>query len=134
VVTTGPLYITEWRKSVNLSVEDVGARMGVSRTTFWRWETEQDRLNPSKISKIAKALGIKLEQLWRPPVSRPSLDDLAEDMSKEADLLELMRIDRAVQNKRQAAQTAIDVEADREHIPAVRIERVSRRRRPGSGA
>jgi hypothetical protein len=54
-------------------------------------------------------------------------------MSKEADLLELMRIDRSVQNKRQAAQTVIDVEADREHIPAVRIERVSRRR-PGSGA
>jgi transcriptional regulator with XRE-family HTH domain len=133
-VTTEPLYITEWRKSVNLSVEDVGARMGVSRTTFWRWETEQDRLSPSKISKIAKALGIEPEQLWRPPASRPSsLDDLAEDVPKEADLLELMRIDRSVQNKRQAAQTVIDVEADREHIPAVRIERVSRRR-PGSAA
>jgi hypothetical protein len=45
----------------------------------------------------------------------------------EADLLELMRIHRTVQNQRQAAQAAIDVEADREHIPAVRIERVSRR-------
>lgn len=86
-----------------------------------RWETEQDRLSPSKISKIAKALGIKPEQLWRPPASRPSdLDYLAEDMSKEVDLLELMRIDRSVQNKRRAAQTVIDVEADREHIPAVR--------------
>jgi hypothetical protein len=55
-------------------------------------------------------------------------------MSKtEADLLELMRVDRTVQNKRQATQAAIDAEANREHIPAVRIERVSRRR-PASEA
>lgn len=47
----------------------------------------------------------------------------------EAALLELMRADRQVQNQRQAEQTTIDLEAGREHVPAVRIERVSRRRR-----
>jgi hypothetical protein len=51
----------------------------------------------------------------------------------EADLLELMRTDRQVQTQRQAEQAAVDVEAAQEHIPAVRIERVSRRR-AGSGA
>jgi len=47
----------------------------------------------------------------------------------EAAPLELMRADRQVQNQRQAEQTAVDIEAAREHVPAVRIERVSRRRR-----
>jgi hypothetical protein len=46
----------------------------------------------------------------------------------EADLLEIMRADRVVQNQRQARQAAIDAEANREHIPAVRIERVIPRR------
>ena len=43
----------------------------------------------------------------------------------EADLLELMRADRLVLNKSQAEQGVVD----REAVPAVRIERVSRRRR-----
>jgi hypothetical protein len=47
----------------------------------------------------------------------------------EADLLELMRADRVVLNQRQADQAAVDVEASRERIVPVRIERVSRRRK-----
>ena len=35
-----------------------------------------------------------------------------------------MRADRQVQNQRQAEQTAVDLEAAQEHVPAVRIERV----------
>jgi hypothetical protein len=50
----------------------------------------------------------------------------------EAELLELMRADRQVMTQRQAAQATVDAEASREHVPAVRIPRVSRRRRlPG---
>jgi hypothetical protein len=52
----------------------------------------------------------------------------------EAALLELMRADRQVQNQRQAEQTTIDLEAAREHVPAVRIERVSRRNRDRGSA
>ena len=47
----------------------------------------------------------------------------------EAELLELMRADRLVLNKRQAEQGVVDREAAGEVVPAVRIERVSRRRR-----
>ena len=46
----------------------------------------------------------------------------------EAELLELMRADRLVLNKRQAEQGVVDREAADEVVPAVRIERVSRRR------
>jgi hypothetical protein len=49
----------------------------------------------------------------------------------EADLLELMRADRQVQKRRQAEQGVVDREAAGEGVPAVRIERVSRRRPRG---
>jgi hypothetical protein len=51
----------------------------------------------------------------------------------EADLLELMRADRLVLNKSQAEQAVVDREAAGEVVPAVRIERVSRRRPRGGG-
>ena len=51
----------------------------------------------------------------------------------EAKLLELMRTDRQVLNKRQAEQGVVDREAAGEVVPAVRIERVSRRRPRGAG-
>jgi hypothetical protein len=38
-----------------------------------------------------------------------------------------MRVDGPVLGQQQAEQVAVDLEAAREHIPAVRIERVSRR-------
>jgi hypothetical protein len=46
----------------------------------------------------------------------------------EANLLDLMRADRLVHIRRQAEQTAVDLEATEETIAPVRIERVSRRR------
>jgi hypothetical protein len=54
-------------------------------------------------------------------------------LKPEADLLELTRADRQVQNKRQAEQAAVDLEAARESVPAVRIERVAPRRRSTVG-
>ena len=53
-------------------------------------------------------------------------------LKPEADLLELMRADRQVQ-ARQAEQAAVDLEAARESVPAVRIERVAPRRRSTVG-
>ena len=49
-------------------------------------------------------------------------------LKTETDLLELMRADRQVQNKRQAEQAAVDLEATRESVLAVSIERVAPRR------
>ena len=66
----------------DLTDEDLGAKMGTSRTTVWRWRTEQNRLNPEKIKALATALGCEPEQLWRPP-GRPSLDAIARGASDE---------------------------------------------------
>ena len=49
----------------------------------------------------------------------------------EADLLELMRADRLVLNKRLVEQTAVDLEAAAEHVAPVRIQRVSKRQSRG---
>jgi hypothetical protein len=46
----------------------------------------------------------------------------------EAELLALMRADVAVLAQREAEQVPVDREAAGEVVPAVRIERVSRRR------
>ena len=46
----------------------------------------------------------------------------------KTDLVELMRADRLVLNKRQAEQGVVDREAAGEVVLAVRIKRVSRRR------
>ena len=51
----------------------------------------------------------------------------------EAELPELMRADRLVLSKSQAEQRVVDREAAGEVVPAVRIERVSRRRPHGGG-
>jgi len=72
------LYITQHREAHGLSVEELGARLEVSRTTMWRWEKEQWRLNPEKIAAIAYALGIEPEQLWRLP-ERPSIDAMLDE-------------------------------------------------------
>jgi hypothetical protein len=48
----------------------------------------------------------------------------------EADLLELMRADRVTLDERLVVQTAVDLEATKEHIAPARIARVSRRDKP----
>lgn len=71
--TRAHLYITEWRESRGLSVEQLAGRLDVARETVWRWEIEQHRLNPEKIAGIADALNMEPAELYRPP-GRPSLD------------------------------------------------------------
>lgn len=67
------LYISEWIKAKHLSDERVAARMGVDRSTIYRWRHEQWRLDHPKMSALADALGINVEDLYRPP-TRPSID------------------------------------------------------------
>lgn len=72
------LYIREWRELRGLSIETLAGRLDVARETVWRWETDQDRLNPTKIAALAHALDVEPEELWRRP-QRQSLDALLKD-------------------------------------------------------
>lgn len=75
------LYIDEWMAEKGLNDDSLGAKMGKSRTTIWRWRTEQHRLNPHKIAALAVAIGIEPQQFWKlpPTANRPSVDSLLRD-------------------------------------------------------
>lgn len=88
------LYIKEWMDDRDLSDEKVAARLEVARETVWRWRTEQHRLNPTKLSALATAIGIQPQDFWRPP-SRPSVDELLRDepietIQRAADVVRIM--------------------------------------------
>lgn len=74
------LYITEWFEERGLNDEQVANRLDppVDRATVFRWRKEQHRLNPEKIGKLAHALDLEPEELYRPP-GRPSIDAILRD-------------------------------------------------------
>ena len=74
----GHLYIAEWIEHLHLSHETIGNRMGVSRTTVWRWQKQQHRLTPGKIAALAEAMNLNAVDLFSPP-HRPSLDAMLAD-------------------------------------------------------
>lgn len=79
------LYLTQWRESRGLSVETMAGRIGISRQSVYRWETEQWRMDPEKQAAYAAALGddVKPEQLWRMPDKAPSIDAMLADQPEE---------------------------------------------------
>lgn len=72
------LYIEEWFEFRGLNDEKVGDRLGLDRTTIWKWRKNQSRLDPGKMEALAQALDIEPAELYRPP-SSPSLDAIAKD-------------------------------------------------------
>lgn len=73
------LYIDEWIELKELSYEIIGGRLGVSRTTVWRWAKEQWRLDPGKMAALADAMSLNSAQdLYRRP-ERQSIDALVEN-------------------------------------------------------
>jgi transcriptional regulator with XRE-family HTH domain len=77
----GHLYLDEWFSDRGLNDEKVAARIGVDRTTVWKWRKNQSRLDPDRIAALAEALNCKPKQLWGlpPDPGRPSIDALLED-------------------------------------------------------
>lgn len=63
---------------LGVSDEMLGERMDKSRTTVWRWRTDQKRLKPEIWAQIAEALGISPESLHRHPTDI-SLDEMLKD-------------------------------------------------------
>lgn len=76
-------YIKEWIDHLGLSDQDVANRMGLSsRTSVWRLYSEQHRLTPAKVARIADALDRHPSDLLFPP-EVPSLDALADGATPE---------------------------------------------------
>ena len=72
------LYIKEWMEAKKVSDDELANRLRVSRAQVWKWCNQQHRLNPQKIADVARALGIKPEELWHPP-TEPNLNAIIAD-------------------------------------------------------
>ena len=55
--------ITELREKRNLSMQDVADRIGVSKTSVFKWENEQSKLTTENVLKISKFFNITVEEL-----------------------------------------------------------------------
>ena len=88
----GHLYLEEWFEARGLNDEKIGKRLGLDRTTVWKWRKQQHRLDPGKIAALAGALDCEPEDLWRPP-SRPSIDAITKKLPDEihGDVVEFAR-------------------------------------------
>jgi transcriptional regulator with XRE-family HTH domain len=68
--STGPLFLAEWMKELDVDGNELARRLGVSYTTVWRWQESPTRLNPLKQAQVAKALGIWPGCLWMHPADK----------------------------------------------------------------
>ena len=76
------LYIKEWLDHRGLSDERAANRLGVARETVYRWRTDQTRLDPEKLARLASALDMEPQEFYRPP-GQPSLDAMLADAPDE---------------------------------------------------
>lgn len=61
------LHLREWRQRRALSQRDLAALAGMTQQSVTRIETGRQDARPSTIRKLAKALGVKPEELFSPP-------------------------------------------------------------------
>ena len=57
--------ISLYRKKLNISQEELGARLGVSRQAVSKWETGTADPSTSNLLALAKLFGISAEELLR---------------------------------------------------------------------
>ena len=100
--------IAKRRKELNLTLEDVANRVGVSRATVLRWETgEIENLGQNRIASLAAALQVSPEYLlgWNDDPAIKMGDDIASavaDLTPEetASLLNYIDFLKAQRRKR----------------------------------
>lgn len=61
------LFIEEHLRAAGLSDEAAADKLGLPRTTVYRWRRMQSRLNPQKIQLLADLIGVQPGDLWRMP-------------------------------------------------------------------
>lgn len=87
-------YIKEWIEHLGLSDDTVASRMGLSsRTSVWKLYSQQHRLSPQKVARLADALERHPNELLYPP-EVPSLDAIADEATPEqraAMVIDIMR-------------------------------------------
>jgi transcriptional regulator with XRE-family HTH domain len=70
------LFLKEHREAKDISAETMAERLGIERESVYRLEKKHDKITAEKQARYAAALGLRPEDLWRPPGAPPSLDSL----------------------------------------------------------
>ena len=63
------IFLGEWRKKKGFSQRELARRSGVSYATIPRMELEQGNPTLKSLGMLAKALGIEVVDLFRPPMA-----------------------------------------------------------------
>ena len=69
------LYIEAWREKCGLTQEQLAQRVGTTKGTILRWETEVRDPPLAALGALAEAFGIDPPALFHPP-DKPTADDL----------------------------------------------------------
>ena len=62
--------ISLYRKKLNISQEELGARLGVSRQAVSKWETDLSAPDLNNLIGLARELGVSVAELTETPSSR----------------------------------------------------------------
>jgi transcriptional regulator with XRE-family HTH domain len=68
-------YVAEWRLHLGLTQQQLADRLGVTKGTISRWETDVRSIDLQVLAAIAEAFGQPPLNLYRPPDS-PSPEEL----------------------------------------------------------
>lgn len=75
------IFIREWREHRGLSQQQLADRIDADRSTIWKYEAGQRKLDNELLTDIAWALNVDVPDLYRHP-SQPSADALLRDASR----------------------------------------------------
>ena len=76
------MFIAEWRELKGKTQEWLAAEVGLNKSTISRYESGKRMPKPTELFKIAKALEIKIIDLFRHP-DVPSIDGDLDSLSGE---------------------------------------------------
>jgi transcriptional regulator with XRE-family HTH domain len=73
------LYLAEWRNHRKMSQEQLASRIGSTKSSISRWETNDRDITLGALGAIAEALNCDVLDLFRDP-ARPSADAFLRNM------------------------------------------------------
>jgi transcriptional regulator with XRE-family HTH domain len=76
------LFIEAWRVKRALTQQQLADRVGTTKGTISRWETEVRDPPLAALAALADALGIEPKELFSPP-DAPTADDLLRSLSEK---------------------------------------------------
>lgn len=91
------VYLSEWRKHLGMTQQQVGNRVGengVDKGIISRWENMKRVPDILDVAAYAEALGIEPRDLYRPPSAGRSLDAIVDKLPEgaRAEAMEIIEI------------------------------------------